>query len=503
MPFQRASGVLLHPTSLPSQFGIGDLGQAAYQFIDFLAQSGQKLWQVLPLGPTGYGSSPYMSYSAIAGNHLLISPELLVEQNLLNEADFDDVPEFAADIVDFDRAIFYKMQLLQIACDRFQTQRYYPENYQKNQEYSQFCADEANWLDDYALFMALVEKNPSATWNQWDKAIARRQPEAIKAQTETLRDRIEFHKFLQFQFFRQWLALKKYANEQHIQIIGDIPIYVSHHSADVWSNPNNFALDPETFEVAMMAGVPPDYFSATGQLWGNPVYNWEYLQETQFAWWIERFKFLHRYVDLIRIDHFRGFEAFWQVPAGETTAIAGDWQKAPGAELFERLKEVLGSLPIMAEDLGVMTPEVEELRDRFEFPGMRVLMFSFGGGPDNFHLPHHYPKNSVVYTGTHDNDTAVGWWKRASKYERELFHKYITGYAAGEEINWVLIRLAMASVSNQAIVPLQDILGLDNSARMNIPGTSSGNWDWRFNDLEILSDQLCDRLLEVTRLYSR
>ncbi|MEE3718777.1 4-alpha-glucanotransferase [Tumidithrix elongata RA019] len=499
MPFQRASGVLLHPTSLPSQFGIGDLGQSAYQFIDFLAKSGQKLWQVLPLGPTGYGNSPYMSYSAIAGNHLLISPELLVEQNLLTEADFEDVPEFAADLVDFDRAILYKMQLLQIAYDRFQ-ERFKDRG---SNEYDQFCAEEAKWLDDYALFMALVEQNPSVTWNNWDKAIAHRQPEAIAAKTEALGDRIGFHKFLQFQFFQQWLTLKKYANDQNIQIIGDIPIYVSHHSADVWANPANFALDPDTFEVDMMAGVPPDYFSETGQLWGNPVYNWEYLQETEFAWWIERFKFLHRYVDLIRIDHFRGFEAFWQVPAGEITAIHGEWQKAPGTELFEKLKEVLGSLPIMAEDLGIMTPEVEELRDRFEFPGMRVLLFSFGGGPDNFHLPHHYPKNSVVYTGTHDNDTAVGWWRRASKYERELFHKYIVGYAAGEEINWVLIRLAMASVSNQAIIPLQDILGLDNSARMNIPGTSSGNWDWRFNDLELLSDQLSDRLLEVTRLYSR
>ncbi|CAN1212901.1 4-alpha-glucanotransferase [Tumidithrix helvetica PCC 7403] len=499
MPFQRSSGVLLHPTSLPSQFGIGDLGQSAYQFIDFLAKSGQKLWQVLPLGPTGYGNSPYMSYSAIAGNHLLISPELLVEQNLLTEADFEDVPEFAADIVEFDRAILYKMQLLQIAYDRFQDRL----KHQHNHEYGQFCLEEAKWLDDYALFMALVEENPSVTWNNWDKAIAHRQPEVIREQTEVLRDRIAFHKFLQFQFFQQWLALKKYANDQNIQIIGDIPIYVSHHSADVWANPENFALDPDTFEVDMMAGVPPDYFSETGQLWGNPVYNWEYLQETEFAWWIERFKFLHRYVDLIRIDHFRGFEAFWQVPSGELTAINGEWQKAPGVELFERLKEVLGSLPIMAEDLGIMTTEVEELRDRFEFPGMRVLLFSFGGGPDNFHLPHHYPKNSVVYTGTHDNDTAVGWWRRASKYERELFHKYIVGYAAGEEINWVLIRLAMASVSNQAIIPLQDILGLDNSARMNIPGTSSGNWDWRFNDLEILSEQLSDRLLEVTRLYSR
>jgi 4-alpha-glucanotransferase len=509
MNFQRSSGILLHPTSLPSKFGIGDLGATAYQFIEFLARSGQKLWQVLPLGPTGYGNSPYMSYSAIAGNPYLISPDLLQQQHLLKESDWEDLPEFSLDSVDFEAVIPYKRQLLEIAFDRFQQgyesqeEQHHHDFYLLQEQFKKFSEAEAAWLDDYVLFMALREVNPTITWNNWEPAIAKREPAALQQKCVELADQIAFHRFVQFIFFDQWLRLKQYANDRQIKIIGDIPIYVSHHSADVWANPDNFALEPETCAVEMMAGVPPDYFSATGQLWGNPVYNWEYLQETDFAWWIDRFRFLNRYVDIIRIDHFRGFESFWQVPAGEETAINGEWKLAPGAELFNKIKEVLGELPILAEDLGIITPEVEQLRDDFAFPGMRVLMFAFGGGSDNFHLPHNYVRNSVVYTGTHDNDTAVGWWQRASKYEKNLFYRYIVGFASGEPINWVLLRLAMASISVIAIAPLQDILGLDNIARMNTPGTATGNWGWRYSDPQLLNQELSDRLLDITQLYSR
>jgi 4-alpha-glucanotransferase len=509
MSFQRSSGILLHPTSLPSKFGIGDLGETAYQFIEFLSRSGQKLWQVLPLGPTGYGNSPYMSFSAIAGSMYLISPELLAKQYLLKEEDWADIPEFNQDRVDFDAVMPYKRKLLETAFIRFkqgyvdQDLKHHHDLYLLQEQFKKFCYEEADWLEDYVLFMALHEQKPEITWNNWEPAIARREPEALQQKREELHDQIEFQRFVQFVFFDQWLKLKQYANMRNIQIIGDIPIYVSHNSSDVWANPKNFVLDPETYEVAQMAGVPPDYFSATGQLWGNPVYNWEYLQETHFAWWIDRFRFLNRYVDIIRIDHFRGFEAFWQVPAGEETAINGEWETAPGTELFTKLNEVMGELPILAEDLGVITPEVDKLRDDFGFPGMRVLMFAFGGGSDNFHLPHNYVRNCAVYTGTHDNDTAVGWWQRASRYEKELFYKYIVGFAAGEPINWVLIRMAMAAVSVIAIVPLQDVLGLDNSGRMNTPGTATGNWGWRYSDPNLLNQDLSDRLLEVTQIYSR
>ncbi len=509
MTFQRASGILLHPTSLPSKFGIGDLGETAYQFIEFLSRSGQKLWQVLPLGPTGYGNSPYMSFSAIAGSPYLISPELLAKQHLLKEEDWADIPDFDCDRVDFKTVMPYKRKLLEMAFERFkqgyvdQDPQHHHDLYLIQEQFKKFCYEEADWLEDYVLFMALHEQNTEILWNNWETAIARREPQALQQKREELHDQIEFQRFVQFIFFDQWLKLKQYANMRSIQIIGDIPIYVSHNSADVWANPKNFALDPETYEVTQMAGVPPDYFSATGQLWGNPVYNWEYLQETHFAWWIDRFRFLNRYVDIIRIDHFRGFEAFWQVPAGEETAMNGEWQVAPGTELFTKLNEVMGELPILAEDLGVITPEVDKLRDDFGFPGMRVLMFAFGGVSDNFHLPHNYVRNSAVYTGTHDNDTAVGWWQRAGKYEKELFYKYIVGFAAGEPINWVLIRMAMAAVSVIAIVPLQDVLGLDNSARMNTPSTATGNWGWRYRDPDLLNQDLSDQLLEITQLYSR
>lgn len=497
MTFPRSSGVLLHPTSLPSAYGIGDLGEAAYHFVDFLRASGQRFWQVLPLSPTGYGNSPYMCFSAIAGNHHLISPQTLQEQGLITIEDGADCPEFAVGYVDFDRVIPWKMALYTKAFRNFLKKKELQADFQS------FCDQEKSWLEDYALFMSLQAQYPQLTWNQWPPALARREPQSLDRAKQELSDQMQFQRFLQYQFFQQWMHLKNYANQQGIQIIGDIPIYVAHHSADVWANPQNFYLDPTNGSVAMMAGVPPDYFSATGQLWGNPVYDWDYLAETDFSWWVQRFQFLHRLVDVIRIDHFRGFEAYWQVPAGETTAVNGEWVKAPGVELFTVLQQKLGSLPILAEDLGVITPAVEALRDQFQFPGMRVLLFAFGGGSDNIHLPHHYLKNSLVYTGTHDNDTTQGWWQRASISEKQFFYRYMTGYGIGEPINWALIRLALASVSDLAIIPLQDILGLDNTARMNTPSTTTGNWGWRLDSLDNLTTALADRLRDLTQLYSR
>ncbi|AFY73613.1 4-alpha-glucanotransferase [Synechococcus sp. PCC 7502] len=498
MSFKRSSGILLHPTSLPSRFGIGDLGTSAYGFIDFLEASGQKLWQVLPLGPTGYGNSPYMCFSAIAGSPMLISPDLLIKQELLWESDLESLPDFERDFTDFDRVIPYKTNIFRLAYDRFKNRFITNEN----PEFTDFCANQSIWLDDYALFMAILETYEHKPWHTWEEAIAQREPEAIRHHTELLQEQISFHKFLQFQFFKQWAELRGYANQKEILIIGDIPIYVAHNSADVWANPSIFVLDPESFEPALMAGVPPDYFSETGQLWGNPVYNWEVLQQDNFSWWINRFKFMLQYVDIIRIDHFRGFESFWQVPSGEDTAINGEWKLAPGQELFTTLRAVLGGLPILAEDLGIITPEVEALRDQFEFPGMRILLFAFGGDSNNIYLPHHYVKNSLVYTGTHDNDTAVGWWQRASEHEQELLTNYV-GVDEVKEINWLLIRLALASVSDLAVIPLQDIWGLDNTARMNMPGTATGNWAWRYSSNDLLTSDLSDRLRNLTQLYSR
>jgi 4-alpha-glucanotransferase len=505
MTFQRASGILLHPTSLPGPWGIGDLGQSAYEFIDFLAQSGQTLWQVLPLGPTGYEHSPYtMNFSAFAGNPLMISLERLAEERLLHPEELAPSPDVGVsnpERVDFERVIAQKMELLQRAHARFR------QELTDSQKHGllQFCQEQADWLQDYVLFMALLEAHGGQPWSQWDRALARREPAALAAKAEVLQDQIEFHQFLQFKFFEQWSRLRAYANRNQIRIIGDISIYVCHNSADVWAHPQSFKLDSNTLEPAWIAGVPPDYFSATGQLWGNPVYDWEQLQQTGFAWWIQRFQATLQYVDIVRVDHFRGFEAYWQVPAGQTTAINGEWIKAPGNEFFETLGNQLGSLPILAEDLGIITPEVEALRDRFQFPGMRILQFAFGEGADNAYLPHHYVPNAVVYTGTHDNDTTLGWWQQADLEEQQFVAHYL-GYPSPEEmteIHWLLIRLALASVADLAILPLQDVLGLGGQARMNDPAEAAGNWRWRYSSSDLLTPALRERLLELTQLYSR
>ncbi|MBW4578060.1 MAG: 4-alpha-glucanotransferase [Tildeniella nuda ZEHNDER 1965/U140] len=502
MSFQRASGVLLHPTSLPSQFGIGDLGQSAYRFVDFLAKSGQTLWQVLPLGPTGYEHSPYiMNFSTFAGNPLLIDLEQLVSDKLLDANELTPLLDVDLERVDFDKVIAHKTRFLKLAHDRFQKARS-PE---QGNQFVQFCQEQANWLDDFVLFMALLEANDGKSWHQWEPAIARREPDALKTQIEALQEKIQFHQFLQFKFFDQWQELRQYANAKNIKIVGDISIYVCHNSSDVWADPELFKLDPNTFEPAFIAGVPPDYFSATGQLWGNPVYNWEQAQKTNFAWWIKRFQVTLQYVDIVRVDHFRGFEAYWQVPADEETAINGEWIKAPGEQFFEALSQALGTLPILAEDLGIITPEVEALRDRFDFPGMRILMFAFGDDSNNAYLPHNYVKNTVVYPGTHDNDTTIGWWQQANATEKQFLARYL-GYDSPEaisDISWLLIRTALASVADLAVIPLQDLLDLDGRSRMNDPSHNDGNWRWRYRSSDLLTQELSDRLLALTQLYSR
>jgi 4-alpha-glucanotransferase len=497
MPFPRSSGILLHPTSFPGRFGIGDLGDPAYEFIDFLAAAGQQLWQVLPLGPTGHGNSPYMCYSSMAGNALLISLERLRDQELLTDDVLDSLPTFPDDFVDYDRVMAMKMPVLHQAARTFQTQA----TEEQQEAFDNFCASRNFWLDDYALFMALKGAHDGASWNQWDEALAKRDPATLQQWRTKLADEIFCHKFFQFEFFQQWSALKTYAGDRGIQIIGDMPIYVAHDSADVWAMPDIFHLDPETGEPALMAGVPPDYFSETGQLWGNPIYNWEVMEERGFQWWLHRLQALLDYVDLIRIDHFRGFSAYWQVEQGEETAINGEWVDAPGEAFFKTVKEKLGSLPILAEDLGVITPDVEELRDQFDFPGMKILHFAFGSGPDNPYLPFNYVRNCVVYTGTHDNDTTVGWFEQLSEWERNYLEQYLGGFSP-DGIHWDMIRLALSSIANQAIFPLQDACGLGSDCRMNRPGIPEGNWEWRYRP-DFLSTWLSDRLLRLTGTYGR
>ena len=498
MAFSRSSGILLHPTSHPGRYGIGELGREAYQFIDFLAQSGQKLWQILPLGPTGYGNSPYMSFSAIAGNHLLISLDLLREKNLLSDADFEDIPDFPLDQVDFERLIAWKIPLLRKAASNFvkgsDTILY--------KQFAGFCAGNADWLEDYALFMALSHAYQGKAWMEWPTEIRERHWGALETPKQELQEEIFLHKFLQFEFFEQWLALKRYANSLGIEIIGDIPIYVSHNSADVWANPQVFRLDPQTGNPLEVAGVPPDYFSATGQLWGNPLYNWDYLKNTGFDWWVRRLKAVLSLVDIIRIDHFRGLEAYWAVAFGQENAINGRWLKAPGYDLFNTIRDRLGKLPIIAEDLGDIDQAVLDFRDHFAFPGMKILHFAFGGDAGNPYLPFNVERNCVIYTGTHDNNTTVGWFQdNANDYEKARLYQYL-GAPSGQGVAWDLIRLAYSSVANQAIVPLQDVLSLGSDARMNTPSVAEGNWSWRYRQ-EALTGEYSERLRDLVNLFGR
>lgn len=507
MAFPRASGILLHPTSLPGPYGIGDLGSEAHRFVEFLAQSGQRVWQMLPLGPTGYGNSPYQTFSAFAGNPLLLSFEPLLKEGWLRPGEVEARPAFPPGRVDYDAVSAWKWPLLWRAFERFRA----AASEAHRQALAAFAQRQAAWLDDYALFMALREEFGGAVWTQWERDIAFRAPEAVEGWRRRLDRRVQFHRFLQYEFFRQWQSLKAACQRHGIRLFGDIPIFIAHDSADVWSHPELFELDAQG-NPTVVAGVPPDYFSDTGQRWGNPLYRWEAMAQSGYAWWIERVRAAQEMVDIIRLDHFRGFEAYWEVPADEETAVNGRWVKGPGAAFFEALRAALGELPMVAEDLGLITPEVRALQAQFGLPGMRVLQFAFGGDPrTNEHCPHNFTRDCVVYTGTHDNNTSRGWFHEVEapesaeslttiRAERQRALRYL--HSDGAQIHWDMIRLALGSVAVLAIVPLQDVFGLGSEARMNRPGRPEGNWEWRC-DAAMLTDEVAAELRELTELYGR
>ena len=495
MKFARSSGILLHPTALPGKYGIGTLGSEAFDFIDFLVQSMQNLWQVCPLGPTGYGDSPYQCFSAFAGNPLLINLEKLARQGLLTENDLNEHNIFEPGDIDFEKVICFKYPLLRKA---FKTYKQYSPKKQQNR-FSNFCKHNSDWLEDYALFMSVKEQFGGKPWIEWDNDIKLRKEAAISYYQHELAEEMQFHKFIQFLFFDQWLEVRSYANRNYINIIGDIPIFVAFDSADAWSNSEIFQFD-ENKNPEYVAGVPPDYFSSTGQLWGNPVYNWEYLRNTGFSWWIKNIRSKLKLYDIIRIDHFRGFAAYWAVPFNDETAERGTWMPALGKELFETIEHELGVLPIIAEDLGHITPDVYQLRDQFGFPGMKVLQFAFDSDEINQHAPHNFARNTVVYTGTHDNDTTMGWFEKAKKSDKELALSYFN--SDGKEVHWDYIRNAWSSVAVMAIAPMQDFLGLGSEARFNTPGVLGGNWKWRLKE-GMLKDDLADRIRFLSELYER
>ena len=493
----RYSGILVHPTSFPSPYGIGDLGQGAYDFIDFLQQTGQTLWQVLPLGPTGFGDSPYQGPSAFAGQPLIISPDKLREKGLLSDEDLKDIPEWDPHKVDYGPVINYKTGLLRKA---FATFHHTPDKTML-EEFELFCEQEKEWLDDYCLFMALKNANQGKCWLDWDDDARLLTPSSRAEYEKEMADEIRYHRFVQFIFRMQWTELREYANEKGISIIGDIPIFVALDSCDVWANKKYFKLDSKGYPTHV-AGVPPDYFSATGQRWGNPLYDWDAHKKSGYKWWIERVRKQLTLVDHLRIDHFRGFEAYWAVPAKEETAINGEWLKGPGESLFDALKAALGEeLPIFAEDLGVITPEVEALRDAFHFPGMKVLQFGFGDMTDRKYIPHFYETtNCLCYTGTHDNDTTMGWYAVQDEKVRDRVRRY--GNTDGNMAAWDFIRFAMASVAKYVVFPIQDLMLLGSEARMNTPGVAAANWAFRYT-ADMLSQDKADWLKSTTQLFAR
>ena len=523
---KRSSGILVHPTSFPSPYGIGDMGSGAYKFIDFLKEANQRLWQILPLGPTSFGDSPYQGFSTFAGNPYLISPDLLVEEGYLDISDIQSKPAFSDIKIDYGPVIEYKMSLMRKAYESF----ILSGSKDQNQSFEKFCKDNSFWLTDFSLFMAaknyfieqrrydydspyyneyrnknleLLTENQikdnyyGAVWTSWPKALAAREEKALKEWSVKLADDMQFYQFTQYEFFRQWDLLKKYANKADISIIGDIPIFVAMDSSDVWANNKLFQLDPNGNPLAV-AGVPPDYFSETGQLWGNPLYFWPSHKKENYAWWVNRINSALKLVDILRIDHFRGFESYWSVPFGEKTAIKGKWVKGPGSDLFK----ALGPLPIVAEDLGVVTKEVESLRDEAGFPGMRVLQFAFGNDNTDKFLPHNYETfKTVVYTGTHDNNTTRGWYEEeASETERDCFRRYLN--VSGENAAWDMIRLAFSSTAECAVVPIQDIMNLGAEHRMNTPGIAHGNWQFRYAS-DMLTSQIADGLKYLSLIYNR
>ncbi|MBA2775971.1 MAG: 4-alpha-glucanotransferase [Chloroflexia bacterium] len=495
MTFPRESGVLLHPTSLPGPHGIGDFGENAFRFVDWLASAGQTLWQIMPLGPTGYGDSPYSSPSAFAGNPLLVSMARLHGDGLLNDQDFADCPEFSGDRVDFGVVGSFKDRLLRKAFDRFES----GADDSLTSGIERFCEDESWWLDDFALFTAVKHENEMGGWQDWDEALRTRQSDAIEQAVADHAAEIRFTRFVQFLFQRQWLELRAYANVRGIRIVGDIPIFVAEDSADVWANQAQFKIDAEG-RASAVAGVPPDPFSATGQIWGNPLYDWRTMRDDDFQWWRHRLGRTFQLVDIVRIDHFRAFAAAWVIPAGAETAAVGHWERTPGGEVFAAIRRDFGDVPVIVEDLGVITPDVIALREILGFPGMNVLQFAFENDPDNVYLPHNYRDNSVVYTATHDNQTTVGWFASRSVSERHAIQGYLG--RDGSDIAWDLIRLALSSTANTAIIPMQDILRLGDDARINTPGQALGNWSWRCRE-DQLAPELAEGLRELTWTYGR
>jgi 4-alpha-glucanotransferase len=498
MSFPRSSGILCHPTSFPGSYGIGDLGRGAYEFLDWLASAKQQLWQVLPLGPTGYGDSPYQSFSAFAGNPLLISPDGLVESGLLPSETVSDVPGFSAHRVDFGSVIRHKQGLLRRSYEHFLAHA----SASQRTRFLAFRDANSSWLAEYSLFMALKAEFGGGSWLGWPRDILMREPATLAHYRSTLADSMTYQEYLQWLFSVQWKALKGYAHGRGIQIIGDIPIFVSEDSADVWSHPELFKLDADR-KPTVIAGVPPDFFSETGQRWGNPHYRWDVMAQDGYRWWIERIRHTLTQVDIVRIDHFRGFEAAWEVPAGDDTAANGKWVEGPGASFFQAVETALGKLSIIAEDLGVITAEVDALRLQFELPGMKILQFAFGIENNPKYLPHNFEQNCIVYPGTHDNNTVIGWFNETGRVAGEKWNclRYI-GASNHENLPWDFIRLAWGSVANQAVACLQDVMRLGAEARMNYPSTKGGNWQWRYTP-EMLTDALRARLAEITEIYER
>ena len=494
--FPRLSGILLHPTSLPGPHGAGDLGAAACHFVDWLAAGKQSLWQMLPLGCIGLGNSPYMSPSAFAGNILLIDLAHLREAGWLEEADLVPGEAFSDTQVHYGAIIDFRVRRLRKAASRFLESR------QKSAHvaFELFCSEENAWLNDYALFRALsYHFGLDVAWQDWPAPLARREAKALREAVDTHINEIKFWKFCQWQFFTQWEKLKTYANTRGVALIGDMPIFVSLQSADVWAHPHLFDLD-EQGQPTVVAGVPPDIFSETGQRWGNPLYHWPHHAATHYHWWVERMRHSLTMYDMVRIDHFRGFESYWEIPAQDDTAVGGRWVPGPGAAIFDAMRKQLGQLPLIAEDLGLITPEVIALRQQVNLPGMRILQFAFDGDTDNLYLPHNFKPGSVVYTGTHDNNTVGGWWESIDETERDRVRRYFA--IDGQTIHWDLIRAAFASVAELALIPMQDVLGLDGRHRMNFPGEMEGAWEWRFH-WGMVEDWHAHTLAELTTRYGR
>ena len=489
----RRSGVLMPVSSIPSRYGIGTFSRQAYDFINLLEQAGQTYWQILPLGPTGYGDSPYQSFSTFAGNPYYIDLEALIEKGWLtgeecDQYDFGDNEEY----IDYEKIYLSRFKALRTA--------YENSRIKEQEDFQKFCRENAYWLDDYALYMAVKNSFGGKSWSEWDDDIRLRRPEAMKRYREKFADEIGFYQFQQYLFAVQWFALKAYANQKKIQIIGDIPIYVAFDSADTWANPELFQLDEDLIPVAV-AGCPPDAFSATGQLWGNPLYRWDYHKETEYAWWMKRIAYCYDLYDVVRIDHFRGFDEYYSIPYGDPTAEFGHWEKGPGYDIFKTMKAKLGNKAVIAEDLGFLTDTVIKLVKKTGYPGMKILQFAFDSREESDYLPHNYTANSIVYTGTHDNDTTVGWYDTLNRKDKTFAKKYLN-IRSNKDVHWAFIRAALASVSDTCIIPMQDYLGLGTEARINMPSTLGTNWKWRMLPGQF-TEELAEQMKDMARLYGR